>query len=242
MIAQCRPGKRCRDWRVCPDCARIRQAQIADVAERGAATSPRVTYAVARTYDARTFSADKAQFLTRLAKIADGGIWTVETGKISAGLHINIIAGTKDAVTAAELARAWPTTSPVDVWATEIPRRNARNVAAYASKQTGFPHPDEYRGRLYGSWGTWKRPLATLAESREAPVLAGAALEAMLSATGIPAPEPNQEAETAQERAKNNLRRLIAARMGEIELHGYCYVPGYGIATTKDARKLGLYL
>lgn len=192
MLAHCRPGRRCKDWRDCPDCARIRQAQIAEVAERGAAFSPRVTYAVARTYDPGSFGVDKEAFIARLSKITEGGIWTVETGAISTGLHINIIAGTLDGLTAASLAKAWPATSAADFWAADIPRRDVRNVAAYVSKRDSFPHPDEYGGRLYGSWGAWKRPLAALVEDRNgiAPVTTGAALEAMLTSAGIPDPAP----------------------------------------------------
>jgi len=192
MIAQCRPGRRCRNWRECPDCARIRQAQIAEVAERGAAFSPRVTYAVVRTYDPGSFGADKDAFIARLARVTEGGIWTVETGAISTGLHVNIIAGTLDGLAAAQLAKAWPVSSAADCWAADIPRRDVRHVAAYVSKRDSFPHPDEYAGRLYGSWGAWKKPLAALAEDRHgtAPVTAGAAVEAMLAGAGIPAPEP----------------------------------------------------
>jgi len=282
MIAQCRPGRRCRNWRECPDCARIRQAQIAEVAERGAAFSPRVTYAVARTYDPATFEHDRAAFVAKLAKITEGGIWTVETGSISTGLHVNIIAGTMDGLAAAHVARAWPTGSNADFWVADIPRKDARNVAAYSAKRAGMPHPDEYGGRLYGSWGAWKRPLAVLAEDRHgaAPVTAGAALEAMLTGAGIPAPEPipapafqapategpgyrketrqetaerarrnaeawekakaQHEADKARVARENNLRRTFALYRGELTLHGHCYIPGYGVATLEDARKLGL--
>lgn len=270
----CRPGRRCKQWRNCDDCARIRQAQIADVAEAGAALVPRVSYAVARTYDAHTISRDREKFIARLAQISEGGLWTIEIGERKGGLHINVIAGTLDPIAAADLAACWPGGSSADFWATDVPRREVRHVAAYCSKRAALPDPDYYGGRLYGSWGTWKRPLAALVEDRHTahPAVAGAALQTMIERALSPAPtfrEPrpvgrqlHKEAAAdraqrmqfnADERAKalqahavaerahaerERLRTLFAAHAGELALHGICYIPGYGVATLAEARRL----
>lgn len=233
----CRPGRRCKQWRVCDACARIRQAQIADVAEAGAALVPRVTYAVVRTYDAATINRDRERFTARLAKISEGGIWTIEKGERSGGMHINIIAGTLDGITAAKLAACWPVGSSADFWAIDIPRSDVRHVAAYCSKRSAMPEPECYDGRLYGSWGTWKKPLAALVEDRvtTAPVVAGAALQTMLNAV---TQTPTLEARAVSPEADKRLRTLFAAHAGEIALHGYCYIPGHGIATLAEARRL----
>lgn len=274
ILADCRPGRRCKDWRQCPACARIRQCQIANVAEEGAKSSPVVTYAVARVHAPERIEKDRERFMARLATISEGGIWSIETGQISAGLHVNIIAGTIDPVAAADLAKYWPAGSPVDIWAAQIPRADVRNVAAYSAKRSGFPDEKEYSGRLYGSWGAWKRPLAAMVENpRVSRVAAGAALETMLAAAGVPdqIPPPVFEAgpfrgkETAEERAarrernaqaqaqhmqaqaladrhaqqREHLRRVLAAHAGELQLHGFVYVPGYGVASLAQARELG---
>lgn len=270
----CRPGRRCKQWRVCDACARIRQAQIADVAEAGAAMVPRVTYAVARTYDAHSISRDREKFVARLAQISEGGLWTIETGERAGGLHVNVIAGTLDGLAAADLAACWPGGSSADFWATDVPRRDVRKVAAYSSKREALPAADYYGGRLYGSWGTWKRPLAALVEDRHgtALVVAGAALQTMLHAAVPPVPTfrdarpvgrppyketASQRAERMQDNAdrhaqalqahaiaerahaeRQRLRTLFAAHAGELTLKGVCYIPGYGVATLAEARRM----
>lgn len=258
----CRPGRRCKQWRVCDACARIRQAQIADVAEAGAALVPHVSYAVVRTYDAHSINRDREKFIARLAQISEGGLWTIEIGERKGGLHINVIAGTLDPIAAADLAACWPGGSSADFWHTDIPRRDARRVAAYCAKREAMPDADYYGGRLYGSWGTWKRPLAALVEDRHTtpPVVAGAALQTMIErAVGRP-PWPEtaaQRAERMQDNAdrinaakaehaaelrkiaeRDRLRTLFAAHAGELTLQGVCYIPGYGVATLAEARRL----
>lgn len=188
---------------------------------------PRVTYAVARTYDAHSIARDRERFVARLAQISEGGLWTIETGERAGGLHINVIAGTLDGLAAADLAACWPGGSSADFWSTDIPRRDARRVAAYASKRSALPDPDYYGGRLYGSWGTWKRPLAALVESpASSPVAAAAALDVMLTRAVPPAPtfrEPHQCGrppwkETAAQRAER-MRENDTARAAALQAH-----------------------
>lgn len=190
IISNCEKGFRCRKWRECEHCARIRQAQIASLAEEGAATSPHITYAVTRTYSQQTISKDRTDFIKRLNKAVNGGIWTIETADIT-GLHVNIVVGSDKPIDATKLAEMWD--SSADVWAAEIPRKDVRNVAAYCSKKESFPTKNEYSGRLYGSFGEWKRPLSLLAEQKTSPVVAGAALEGMLAGLGMPEPEAEPE-------------------------------------------------
>lgn len=276
--SSCRPGNRCRKWRECDYCAQVRQAQIADVAEAGAATSPSVTYAVARTYSQATISKDRSKFMAKLQRATEGGIWTIEKGEVSAGLHINIIAGTSEPLPAAKLAAMWP--GDADFWAAEIPHSDVRNVAAYSAKRSQMPDRAEYSGNIYGSYGSWKRPLAALVEGKgnAGAVAKGLALEQMLADLGIPEPEtPDhyrgpiletrpfaghetkrdrekradrniatmQEARAEHERhkrevaARNHMKRLYAIHRGEIELHGYAYIPGYGVVTVADLKAAG---
>ncbi|MDC9720924.1 MAG: hypothetical protein PSN46_09410 [Gammaproteobacteria bacterium] len=191
IISNCEKGFRCRKWKECEHCSRIRQAQIASLAEEGAATSPHITYAVTRTYSQKTISKDRTDFIKRLNRAVNGGIWTIETADIT-GLHVNILLGSDKPIDATKLAGMWGSSS-ADIWAAEIPRKDVRNVAAYCSKKESFPNKEEYQGRLYGSFGEWKRPLALLAENKSSPVVAGAALDGMLAGLGVPEPEPEPE-------------------------------------------------
>ena len=274
-IISCLPQSRCKDWKKCAYCASIRQAQIASIAEQGASTSLKVTFAVVRTTSQATIDKDRERLLRSLKSKIDGGIWTIETGKQTAGLHLNLILGSGSVIEAANIARYW--SHDADIMAREIPRKDTRNIAAYISKHTAAPDQAEYNGRLYGSFGTWKRPLAVAATQTTSPVLAGLALEALLEKAGIPEPQPEQQrayfqqapiqgGETPQardERIKRNkeaqqqaerenaaakaewnyrehMRRVLAVHQGRIELEGFVFVEGFGVASIKDLERCGL--
>ena len=188
-ITQCEPRNRCRQWRVCPTCSNIRQAQIANVAESGANTSSTATFAVIRSFNQDTFGRDKQGFMNRITRKTQGGIWTIETGNSINGLHMNLIIGTDNAVDAGMLAQAWKQES--DIYAEEIPKADVRKVAAYIAKKKGYPDKTDYAGRLYGSWGTWKQPLRILAGSESGyinPALKAMGLEQQLIDLNVPEP------------------------------------------------------
>jgi hypothetical protein len=75
-------------------------------------------------------------------KLAPSGIWTIETGELYMGLHLNIMAPARfsDA-----LRRAGHHV--------ELIQSSARAAAAYISKRSGMPEEVQYQGRLYGRWG-----------------------------------------------------------------------------------------
>lgn len=232
IIPPCAPGRRCGRWRTCDACARIRQAQIAAIAEKGATHSPHITYAVVRPCDQRTLAATRAALIDRLARVSDGGVWTVETAD-HAGLHLNIVAGARTPLHAADIARSCPPASPADVWAAPVPHRDVRHVAAYIAKRRAIPDRTEYAGRVYGAWGRWKSPLAALVEDRTAPaILAAVALESMLEGAGVPHPD------TRPDRSIADLARMRAIRAGALTLHGYRYIAGQGVAAAPEARAL----
>lgn len=271
----CLPVSRCKQWKVCNHCAAIRQAQIATIAEQGASLSRRVTFAVIRTAAPNDIDRARERLLRSLKSRIDGGIWTIETGAKTAGLHVNLIVGSDSPLEAANIARHW--SSDADIMAQEIHHKDTRNVAAYISKRGGAPSPDEYNGRLYGSFGTWKRPLAVAATQTTSPVLAGLALETMLENAGIPEPPPVPErayfqqapingTETKEQRAerikrnteadqkaaqanqqaqaewnyREHMKRVLAIHQGRIELEGFVFVEGFGIASVKDLERCGL--
>jgi len=109
-------------------------------------------------------------------ELAPAGIWTVETGELFAGLHLNIIS-LKD------LDRMPSQYRPH----TERIRTSARNVAAYISKRSGMPSVEQYRGRLCGAWGikTVGQHIATM---EQAPVVQAAAVQMALGAPAVRLP------------------------------------------------------
>lgn len=187
MNITCTPHDRCRKWKECNDCAKIRQAQIASVAEDGANKSRSITYAVVRPLT-NDIAKQKTNVLKKIRNKVDGGIWTIETGDRTNGLHTNLILGSDEPIRAVDIAEAL--TTEASVYAEEILHEDVRNVAAYSSKPIGFPSPDEYSGRFYGSFGTFKRPLAALVEGNSNPIVKGLALEQMLKDANVQAEAP----------------------------------------------------
>lgn len=268
----CEPKARCRKWRECQYCGAVRQAQIANIAEIGAMGSRSITYAVVKPLS-NDIAAQKTQVLKHLSSEINGAIWTIETGSQVLGLHANLIIGSDKPIHAAQVAAGLSGES--EVYAQRIPHTDIRKVASYVAKPSNYPEKEQYSGRLYGSVGDWKKPLATMVEANAGNgVMAALALEEMLEQAGIVAPDikadirqrPLAKQETPAEvaaRIRHNkkaiddaaiakqvaerkashhkyMQRVLAAHVGEIELNGFVYVTGYGLAGVDDLHKFGL--
>lgn len=130
-----------------------------------------LTWACLSEYD------DKSK--TRLLRALDtrGGIWTIEQGRMAGKIHLNVLAeGVHDAATIAAAYRF----RGVETWTKRIPKADIRNVAAYISKRDQYPD-DEFKGRTYGSFGTWRGTVAEALTSKgmieAAPVIAAQTIE-----------------------------------------------------------------
>lgn len=269
----CEPKARCRKWRECQYCGAVRQAQIANIAEIGAMGSRSITYAVVKPVS-NDIAAQKTQVLKHLSNEINGAIWTIETGSQVLGLHANLIIGSDKPIHAAQVAAGLSGES--EVYAQRIPHTDIRKVASYVAKPSNYPEKEQYSGRLYGSVGDWKKPLATMVEANAGNgVIAALALEEMLEQAGVVPPDnvkadvigrPLAGSETAQqiaERVRHNkkaiddaviakqvaerkashhkyMQRVLAVHAGEIELNGFVYVTGYGLAGVDDLHKFGL--
>ena len=261
---ECRAGSRCHDYRQCPECAKIRQAKIATLAESGSQDDNELLYAVIKSSEQHSFTNDKTAFLKKLRRVSNGGIWTIEKAHISTGLHLNVVLGSDKELQVERIQKMWVDS---EVWIDRVERRNIRNVAAYIAKQNQQPAKDEYSGHLFGSFGTWKRPLAAIVEGNSQivhPIIKGHAIEGMMEAVGIPEPEPelfighkwNPYPVTFDDQYdkeipfgnlekvgghKERLKRLYAAHEKLINVDGYAYVNGYGLITREELEKAGIF-
>lgn len=223
---RCQKGSRCKDFRYCEYCARIRQKQIADVAERGANSSHHVSYAVIRTFEQSKIAEHKKSFMPRLRQLVDGGVWTIEDSEYS-GLHMNIIAGSQQVITASDVAKAWGYRGDTDIHLETVPHNDVRHVAAYASKHGSVPDKSKYRGHVYGSFGTWKNPLGILAGNDRNPRLQIVAIEQLLAEAGI-ANEYDNGSEFA---------RVCAVAAEKVDTDGFYILNGYGLITKDDLQE-----
>lgn len=200
----CWPGNRCRNWRECDHCARIRQARIATAAERLESivgpldwtTLQPASAAFAAIADAR------AEFLRKTAP--QGAIWTVEQSPNTGNLHLNLLT---PAIDPPRLIHA----SAFHVRAIDNPRR----VAAYISKREQMPSRHAYDGRLYGTAG----PLWQWLTARgQQPIIQGAALQHEIDAdAGRLAPMgPPRLSDTIRPLDKADYRRIAERRLPDL--------------------------
>lgn len=195
----CRPGNRCRRWRDCDACARIRQARIADRAEQILAGYMQLQLIVVKPADATPRGMQAAIRAAIRNNGLRAGIWTVELGAEAATLHGNIIAPdepikpSSKAITYAE---------PL--------REHVRVVAAYISKRSQVPPPDIYPGKTWGSWGKVGDILTAPAMPA---IIQGAEIEQQLSGrTHRPGQRPVINTEQPAPQLTQDEYRAIAAR------------------------------
>ena len=146
----CAPRARCGDFRSCPICARIRQARIADAAERLQSFAGDLTWSVVSPHDRSWEALTQCRSAFLAAENPQGALWTVEYGALTGKPHANILHPTSGARTLRRAA----------VWQAPV-KGSARLIAAYVSKQSQMPPRAEYSGRLFGTAGPLWQWLAT---------------------------------------------------------------------------------
>jgi hypothetical protein len=168
--SDCRGNHYCHHWRICERCARIRQAKLAERAEYMELRQGKLALAVWKP-DHNTAQAIKniRDKLVR-SKLAPSGIWTIETGELYAGLHLNTIFPARYIEDARHKAAH-----------VEIVRSSARAAAAYIAKRSGMPSVKQYAGRLMGEWGTILQHITASQSQETATVKAAAVNMSMMS-------------------------------------------------------------
>lgn len=146
--SDCRGQKLCGRWRTCERCARARQKLWADRAQ--ILESKFGGLCLARCSPEENTERAMKALRDRImrARLAPAGIWSIETGSLYAGLHLNIIAPEDSDLRASGMADY---IEPI--------RTTARTVAAYITKRGGMPSAEQYSGRLAGSWGSFTQAL-----------------------------------------------------------------------------------
>lgn len=126
-----------------------------------------------------------------MQKITKGGMWSVEVGKTVKGLHINLLMDGDQAINEYVLSGIWRVPG-LAIWAEEVGIESARTVAAYMTKRQGMPSIEEYDGRLYGTFGSWRKVGEFAKDKASPPIIQGAQMEYELSKIGVN-PTANQE-------------------------------------------------
>jgi hypothetical protein len=133
----------CNRPRTCERCAKKRQAYWADKAEHLEHNHGQLLLARIKPEFNNAHALRAARDKIARRALAPNGIWSVETGSLFAGLHLNILTPADTS----RLERIKPDYS-------ELVRCSARDAAAYIFKPQGMPPPSQYSGKLGGQWGT----------------------------------------------------------------------------------------
>lgn len=173
----CSPQTPCRQHRDCDYCAALRQRYIAELCQSRYRNGVLTFATVTRLHG------ENIRIAQRL-KPGYGGLWSVEAGTEMGGMHINLLFESQHELFAHDLAETCPIRD-AEYWAKTVPAADIRNVAAYINKRTGMPYRMDYRGNLYGTWGTWRSARQVAQQQRVAPLLAAAGLEVEMNSLGI---------------------------------------------------------
>jgi len=159
----CKGRHYCGHWRKCDRCAAIRAARFADRAEYLEHRHGKLALAIAKpaSNDAASIKHLHGKLLRQ--KLAPSGLWTIETGELFAGLHLNLL------IPAENMHQATGSVEHI-----EIVRTTARAAAAYISKRKGMPTERQYSGRLLGEWGSCIQHLMRSDNLQAAPCQAAA--------------------------------------------------------------------
>lgn len=195
----CFKGNRCRRWRICPACAAIRQARIADAATRLQKMYPGLAWTTLHPVVSGAAAVSRARATWARKSKAPAGIWTVEQSPTTKNLHCNIIAPFGFDADDQQFHR----------WQRAI-KGDVRNVAAYISKPEQFPAREDGPYRLYGTLGPlWQ----FLADANQAPPVAAASIEFALDpGAALARASKNGRADARDEKQSMEEYRAIAAR------------------------------
>jgi hypothetical protein len=141
-VRKCYRQRPCNDFRRCERCARRRQRELADAAWRLEQARGPLSWTCLTPDQPGNRAIREIRDIYRQRCEAGAGLWTIERGNVTGGLHCNIIA---------PIHRA-PVISGARAWVQPI-IGSVRNVAAYIGKRSQIPSLAEYDGHTRGRWG-----------------------------------------------------------------------------------------
>lgn len=211
----CLPHSRCGKYRVCAFCARVRQAHVADLAEKLFAEYGTV-YLARFTPELNTKSEiERLKDAIKRQLDHEHGLWSIESGTDKNLLHINVLSHMPRFK---QLKRA-------EYWQGQQ-AKNIRQLAAYMVKQSQIPPIEIYNGRQFGTWQSMK---SALENKQQLPIIQAAQAENhTLSSFSLNPIYLERQAEIARMRANNRnyediandhlpkLRAFVALQKGTI--------------------------
>jgi hypothetical protein len=196
-LSSCSRYHRCKRYRTCDDCARLRQAHIADTAEQLLSKYNDIYMARFTPYSNTQAEIIRLKEAIKRRLDRSDAVWSIEQGTEKGLLHINLLSPV-EFFKQFKLAEYWQS------------RRieNIRQAAAYMIKREQIPAIVAYSGRQFG---TFKSMAELYADKKQTPIIQAAAAETITLA-GWPLPEPYvaRQKEIARMRAEAKSHKSTA--------------------------------
>lgn len=187
----CNRFNRCRRYRTCDDCARLRQAHIADVTEQLLGQYSSIYMARLTPYNNTEAEIKRLKAAIKRRLGENDAIWSIEQGSEKNLLHINLLSPV-EFFKSFKLAEYWQGKQV----------ENLRQAAAYMLKRSQIPELSAYSGRQFGSF----RSMSELySASEQLPIIQAAAAE-KITLAGWPLPTPYVERQREIERMRTSDR------------------------------------
>lgn len=180
----CNRYRRCRQYRTCNDCARLRQAHVADLAEQLFADYQAVYQSRFTPYDNSYRGIARVKAAIKRQLDANDALWSVEVGSEKGLLHLNIISP-KEVFKQIKNTEYWQGQQVL----------NLRQLAAYMVKPDQIPSLAAYPGRQYGAL----KSLRDLFSAKDQSPIIQAAYAEKITLAGWPLPSPYVERQKAIE-------------------------------------------
>lgn len=187
----CTSASRCRLYRTCAHCARLRQAHVADLAERLLAQYPAVFLS---RFTPHTNTKQEIERLKTSIKRQLGNyqaIWSIEIGQEKQLLHLNILSASPE----------FKHPKNAEYWQGQA-ASNLRQLAAYMVKQDQIPPTEIYQGRQFGGFTSMSK---LLQDTKIEPVIQ-AAYHEKITLMGMVLPEPYLERQKQIEQMRTETR------------------------------------
>ncbi len=236
----CRSGSRCKKYRVCEECNKIRQAQISDITQLASRFSPNARYSVVMPYgvgqDPQLINKLKTRITRKLRKSVDGTFISVESSASDA-LHLNLITLSNTdfnpLIFDSELKRL---RIPANVFSEPIQSSDVRRITAYSTKIDSIPSKELYGGNIYSTTGSVRLAGQFMQSERMfnyAPAVAITAMCNKLIQMGLVPPSALiQKTNTFAKMIK-----LLASLAEQVDAQDICYHPTLGLLNRDEFAK-----
>ncbi len=229
---ECRSGSRCKKYRICEECNKIRQANIANVTELASRFSANARYSVVMPFndgqDPQLINKLKTRITRKLRKSVDGTFISVESSANDA-LHLNLITLSdtdfNPLVFDRELKRIGVTGS---VFSEPIQSSDVRRITAYSTKIDSIPSKELYSGNIYSTTGSVRSAGQFMQSQRMfnyAPAVAVTAMCNKLIQMGLVPPSILIQ----QTNTFGKMVKLLVLLAEQVDAQDICYHPTLGL-------------